>query len=203
MVVTSTGGIAGVINISEIVRGSFQSAYLGYYAFEPLCGMGFMRRGLQLVIAHCFGESRLHRLEANIQPENLRSITLVKSLGGLCAAAAERDDLAANAGRRRLRCPRSVGSRREGMSAVGWPSRAVPFHRSGGLGVGRELCRLLIVHAVDVIGARAVTLAVYRDNVAALGLYRSLGFVSVDSRSTEESLLMRLDLANLAQPQAH
>jgi ribosomal protein S18 acetylase RimI-like enzyme len=69
-----------------------------------------------------------------------------------------------------------------------------------GLGVGRELCRLLILHAADVVGARAVTLAVYRDNVAALALYRSLDFVPVDSRSTAESLLMRLDLVAL---QAH
>ncbi len=66
-----------------------------------------------------------------------------------------------------------------------------------GLGVGRSLCRLLIGHAADVIGARAVTLAVYRDNVAALALYRGLGFVPVDSRSTEESLVMRLDVVAL------
>ena len=64
-----------------------------------------------------------------------------------------------------------------------------------GLGVGRDLCKLLNAHAADVLGARAVTLAVYRDNVAALALYRSLGFAAVDSRSTAESLLMRLDLA--------
>ena len=63
-----------------------------------------------------------------------------------------------------------------------------------GLGVGRELCRLLILHAFDVIGAPAVTLAVYRDNIAALALYESLGFTPVDSRSTPESLIMRLDL---------
>ena len=76
-----------------------------------------------------------------------------------------------------------------------------------GLGVGRTLCRLLIAHAADVVGARAVTLAVYRDNLAALGLYHSLGFVPEDSRSTPESLLMRLDLdGRLAKPfgqQAH
>jgi ribosomal protein S18 acetylase RimI-like enzyme len=63
-----------------------------------------------------------------------------------------------------------------------------------GLGVGRELCRLLILHAAEVIGAPAVTLAVYRDNAPALGLYESLGFEPVISRSTPESLIMRLDL---------
>jgi ribosomal-protein-alanine N-acetyltransferase len=80
-VVTGSGDVAGVINVSEIVHGGFQSAYLGYYALEPFAGRGFLHRGLRLVIAHCFGELRLHRLEANIQPENDRSIALVKSLG--------------------------------------------------------------------------------------------------------------------------
>jgi ribosomal-protein-alanine N-acetyltransferase len=80
-VVTNAGDIAGVINVSEIVRGSFQSAYLGYYALEPWAGRGLLRSGLRSVIAHCFGELRLHRLEANIQPDNARSIALVASLG--------------------------------------------------------------------------------------------------------------------------
>lgn len=84
LVVTPADDIAGVINVSEIVRGHFHSAYLGYYAFEPCAGQGFMRQGLDLVIRHCFGKLRLHRLEANIQPENVRSIALVKSLGFAC-----------------------------------------------------------------------------------------------------------------------
>jgi [ribosomal protein S5]-alanine N-acetyltransferase len=81
VVVTGREEIAGVINVNEIVRGSFQSAYLGYYAFEPFAGRGVMREGLRLVISRCFRELKLHRLEANIQPDNARSIALVKSLG--------------------------------------------------------------------------------------------------------------------------
>jgi len=76
-----SGAIIGVINVSEIVRGRFQSAYLGYYAFVPFAGKGLMRAGMQRVLRHCFTELGLHRLEANIQPGNQRSIALVESLG--------------------------------------------------------------------------------------------------------------------------
>lgn len=40
-----------------------------------------MRAGLESVIRLAFREYGLHRLEANIQPENRRSIELVQSLG--------------------------------------------------------------------------------------------------------------------------
>jgi [ribosomal protein S5]-alanine N-acetyltransferase len=73
--------LVGVINLNEIVRGSFQSAYLGYYAFVPHAGQGFMRAGLAVVLARAFGELGLHRVEANIQPENAPSIRLVERLG--------------------------------------------------------------------------------------------------------------------------
>ena len=73
--------LVGVINLNEIVRGSFQGAYLGYYAFMPHAGQGLMTEGLSLVMAKAFGELRLHRLEANIQPGNRRSLELVQRLG--------------------------------------------------------------------------------------------------------------------------
>jgi ribosomal-protein-alanine N-acetyltransferase len=76
-----TGVIAGVFNISQIFYGSFQSAYLGFYAFAGYEGQGLMREGLELTLRVAFGKLRLHRLEANIQPANGRSIALVKSLG--------------------------------------------------------------------------------------------------------------------------
>ena len=77
----ASGKIAGVINLNCIVRGSFHSAYLGYYIGIAFARRGYMTEGIKLVIAHAFGEMKLHRLEANIQPHNLASIALVRKLG--------------------------------------------------------------------------------------------------------------------------
>jgi ribosomal-protein-alanine N-acetyltransferase len=73
--------IAGVCHVNEIVRGWFQSGYLGYYAFEPFAAKGYMTEGLRLLVRHAFTRMGLHRLEANVQPENTASIALVKAVG--------------------------------------------------------------------------------------------------------------------------
>ena len=78
---TSNRAIVGVININNIVRGSFLSASLGYYVGAPYAGQGYMREGLELVKHYAFGKLGLHRLEANIQPENEKSIGLVRQCG--------------------------------------------------------------------------------------------------------------------------
>jgi ribosomal-protein-alanine N-acetyltransferase len=75
------GQPAGVFNLSEIVRGGFQNAYLGYYASPHAAGRGVMAEGLRLLLAHAFGPAGLHRVEANIQPGNTRSIALVRRAG--------------------------------------------------------------------------------------------------------------------------
>ncbi len=76
-----SGQLAGVVNINSIIRGAFQNGFLGYYAISPYEGRGFMRAGLIAVLDRAFGEHELHRVEANIQPENVRSVQLVQSLG--------------------------------------------------------------------------------------------------------------------------
>src|SRR3954462_15336917 len=75
------GAIAGVFTISQIVRGAFQSAYLGYYAHERHAGQGLMREALEQILEHCFGALGLHRVEANIQPGNQPSIALARGAG--------------------------------------------------------------------------------------------------------------------------
>jgi len=71
----------GVVNLSEIVRGVFQSAYLGYYALAPHAGRGYMSEGLALALRVAFRRLKLHRVEANVQPGNKRSIALARRAG--------------------------------------------------------------------------------------------------------------------------
>lgn len=75
------GAIVGVFTVSQIVRRFFQSAYLGYYAEQPFAGQGYMREGMPLLLRHVFTTMKLHRIEANVQPENVASIALVKRSG--------------------------------------------------------------------------------------------------------------------------
>jgi len=71
----------GVFNLSEIVRGSFWSAYLGYYALEPHAGQGYMSEAFSLVLRVAFLAVHLHRIEVNVQPGNRRSIALARRAG--------------------------------------------------------------------------------------------------------------------------
>jgi ribosomal-protein-alanine N-acetyltransferase len=73
--------IAGVFTISQIVRGAFQSAYLGYYANARHAGRGLMGEAIEQLLDHAFGALALHRLEANIQPGNQPSIALARGAG--------------------------------------------------------------------------------------------------------------------------
>ena len=75
------GAIIGFLNISEIVRGSFKSAFLGYGAVAGFAGQGYMTEALRLVLREAFTQIGLHRLEANIQPGNTGSIALAKRCG--------------------------------------------------------------------------------------------------------------------------
>jgi [ribosomal protein S5]-alanine N-acetyltransferase len=73
--------ILGAVNLSQIVHGLFQNAYLDYWIGAPFARQGYMREGLALALDHAFSTLHLHRLEANIQPANTASSRLVASLG--------------------------------------------------------------------------------------------------------------------------
>jgi [ribosomal protein S5]-alanine N-acetyltransferase len=73
--------IIGSVNLSQIVRGGFGSAYMGYQVFAPFACQRYMTAAMPLVLRHAFRVLKLHRLEANIQPGNVASIALVSRAG--------------------------------------------------------------------------------------------------------------------------
>jgi ribosomal-protein-alanine N-acetyltransferase len=72
------GVIVGGITVGGIQRGLFQSAYTGYFLSPRHTGQGYMTEALGLLLRVVFRRLKLHRLEANIQPDNVRSIALVQ-----------------------------------------------------------------------------------------------------------------------------
>jgi ribosomal-protein-alanine N-acetyltransferase len=77
----ATNDVVGVINVNDIVMGAFRSAYLGYWGYAHTGRRGLMTEALRLAVRIAFDELGLHRVEANIQPGNARSIALAERAG--------------------------------------------------------------------------------------------------------------------------
>jgi len=68
------------VTAGNLVRGSFNSCYLGYWVDRRVAGRGIGSIAVALVTDHCFGPARLHRVEANVRPENAASRRLLEKL---------------------------------------------------------------------------------------------------------------------------
>lgn len=74
--------IIGQMNFSQVSRGAFQNTMLGYNVDREREGKGLMREALRAGLDEMFSErGRLHRVQANIRPENTRSVALIERLG--------------------------------------------------------------------------------------------------------------------------
>lgn len=80
-IVTYRGVLVGQLTIGNVVHGSLNSGYAGYWVDERVAGRGVMPTALALAVDHCFGHAGLHRVEANIRPENTASRRVVEKLG--------------------------------------------------------------------------------------------------------------------------
>ncbi len=74
------GAIVGSINLSQIFRGNFKNAYLGYYLGEKFTRQGFMTEAVKILLQFAFRELMLHRIEANVQPQNAASIAVLQRM---------------------------------------------------------------------------------------------------------------------------
>lgn len=75
------GSVIAVCNITNIVGGVFQAAYMGYAVAERYQGKGLMKALCEHVIHYAFNDLKLHRLMSNYLPHNERSGKLLASLG--------------------------------------------------------------------------------------------------------------------------
>jgi ribosomal-protein-alanine N-acetyltransferase len=81
---------AGEINISNIQRGPFQSAYVGYWIGESAAGHGYTPEAVACVLRFAFDELNLHRVQISIIPRNGASRRVVEKLGIRDEGIAER-----------------------------------------------------------------------------------------------------------------
>jgi len=73
--------VLGVCNYTNIIRGTFEAAHLGYALAEKHQGKGIMFEAVESSKGYIFDELKLHRIMANYLPRNRRSAALLKKLG--------------------------------------------------------------------------------------------------------------------------
>ncbi len=79
--VTLDRQLVGQITVSNLVRGAFLSGTVGYWVDRDVAGRGVIPTALALVVDHCLTTVGLHRVEANIRPENAASLRVVAKVG--------------------------------------------------------------------------------------------------------------------------
>jgi len=77
----ATNEVVGVINFNDVVMGALRGAYCGYWGYPRTGRRGLMTEALRAAVRFGFEELGLHRIEANIQPGNARSLALARRAG--------------------------------------------------------------------------------------------------------------------------
>nr|WP_207668938.1 GNAT family protein [Natranaerovirga hydrolytica] len=73
--------IIGTLSFNNIVQGFLLSCELGYKLDCNELNNGYMTEAIQKGISIIFDEYKLHRIEANIMPNNIPSLNVIKKLG--------------------------------------------------------------------------------------------------------------------------
>lgn len=78
---TKDGSLIGTINLFHVLRGSLQSAFIGYFLDEKHNGNGYTTEAAKLLVKYAFNELKLHRIEAGVMPHNIGSIRVLEKSG--------------------------------------------------------------------------------------------------------------------------
>lgn len=77
----AAGNLVGGMTLSNVRRGSAQTASLGYWMGAPYAGLGYMREAVATLLPTAFGLLRLHRVEAATMLHNAASIRVLEING--------------------------------------------------------------------------------------------------------------------------
>jgi ribosomal-protein-alanine N-acetyltransferase len=77
----ATGALVGGVTLSNVRRGSAQTAALGYWMGAPYAGRGHMRDAVRMLLPTAFNALRLHRIEAATMLKNFASMRVLESVG--------------------------------------------------------------------------------------------------------------------------
>ncbi|MFJ7725251.1 GNAT family N-acetyltransferase [Neobacillus sp. NPDC097160] len=75
------GVLIGTINLFQVLRGSLQSAFIGYFLDQKHNGQGYTTEAVKLLVGYAFTELKLHRIEAGVMPHNIGSIRVLEKSG--------------------------------------------------------------------------------------------------------------------------
>ncbi|BDE88327.1 30S ribosomal protein S5 alanine N-acetyltransferase [Oscillospiraceae bacterium] len=73
--------IVGLVGLNNLVRGAFQSCFLGYKLDGGLLRRGYMTEAVEEAVRIAFTVLGLHRIEANIMPRNTASLGVARKAG--------------------------------------------------------------------------------------------------------------------------
>lgn len=76
-----TGRLMGYVMFALILRFNVQSGRIAYSLFNNYWKRGYGKEVVDAALGFGFSKLKLHRLEAEIKPNNRASVSLVKSLG--------------------------------------------------------------------------------------------------------------------------
>lgn len=79
--IAEQGAMIGRISLSNIVRGGWQNATIGYFISKSYGGRGLATQAVRLAVDYAFGPAQLHRVQAAIMPTNERSLRVIEKSG--------------------------------------------------------------------------------------------------------------------------
>ena len=78
---TQDDRLVGTLNLSNVVRGVWQNATIGYFVDEALNGRGFATEAIRLAVRLAFEKLGLHRIQAAVMPRNPASVRALEKAG--------------------------------------------------------------------------------------------------------------------------